>query len=231
MMPANLSFKSIYVQTVQVSLEHLYMGVEKYKFDLVDNLWTRWRAAIRGKVVYLSLYQGLIYALPVLRASKFLAFCTGVVIVHSTLPKPDPEQRFESALPKGSKGGKTKVKFASTKFGVPEVVFEISEAPHEHYTRVDNDLHTSIRITKQEALTGCTKKLPSLNDDGKIEIVIQPNQIKTSGDTIRIQGQGWPVRNAPEVYLHGDLVARVQIVEKPKRKKQRKRTKDESRFE
>jgi DnaJ-class molecular chaperone len=146
------------------------------------------------------------------------------------LPKPDPEQRFESALPRGSRGGKTKVRFASTKFGVPEVVFEISEAPHEHYTRVDNDLHTSIRITKQQALTGCTKKLPRLDDDGKIEIVIQPNQIKSSGDIFRIQGQGWPVRNAPEVYLHGDLVVRVEIVEKAKHKKRRKRNKDKFPF-
>jgi hypothetical protein len=108
MKPANLSFKSIYGQTVQVSLEHLYKGVEKYKFDLVDNLWTHWRAAIRGKVVYLSLYHGLIYALPLSRAREFVAFCTGVVIVHATLPKPDPEQRFESALPKGSNGARPK---------------------------------------------------------------------------------------------------------------------------
>ena len=72
MKPANLSFKSVYVQTVQVSLEHLDKRVEKYKFDLVDNLWTHWQAAIRGKVVYLGLYHGLIYALPLLRAREFV---------------------------------------------------------------------------------------------------------------------------------------------------------------
>jgi DnaJ-class molecular chaperone len=94
--------------------------------------------------------------------------------------------------------------------------------------RVTNDLQTSIRITEQEALMSSTKKLPIQDDDSKIEIVIQPNQIKTLGDTIRIQSQGWLVRNDPDVR---DLLMHVEIMEnKAKHKKRRKRTMDKTQF-
>ena len=222
-MPANLSFKSIYVQKVPIPLEELYRGISNWKFHLVDNWWTRWRAAFRGKIAYLSFYQAVIYSFPMLRTSKFLALTIGMAVAHATLPKPDPSQIYETSLQKGAKGGKTKVKFSSTKFGQPEVIFEIVEAPHEVYTRKGNDLHTDLIITPQEAELGCTKSIPSLeNDRETIDVTIRPKQVQTSGDTVRIAGKGWPIRNAPNVYHHGDIVVRVLI--RNKRRRARKKS-------
>lgn len=220
--PANLPFKLIYVQKVSVPLDQLYKGVDDWKFTLVDTWWTRWRAAIRGKFAYLSFYQALTFSLPILRTSKFLAFCVALVVSHATIPKPDPRRIYETKLPRGSKGGKTKVRFGSTRFSQPEVVFEIFEAPHDIYSRVGNDLHADLVISNKEAKMGCTKRIPSLEEEeGSIEVALRPNQIRTSGETIRITGKGWPVRNGPDVYLHGDMVVRV-IIKKNRSKKKKK---------
>jgi DnaJ-class molecular chaperone len=248
-MPAdlNLNVKSIYIQKVQVPLEELYRGTD-WEFTLQDNLWTRWRAAIRGKSVYLSLYQGLMYSLPLLRTSRYLALVAGLVIMNATLPKPSPHQTYKTHLRRGSKGGgKTRVKFASTtqtanQWSQPEIIFQVEEAPHKRYKRVDNDLHTTLRITPQEAKKGCTKHIPSLaedhhddddddnnhnhhhhtNKEEAISVKIPPNV--SNGDTVRVRGQGWPVRNAPDVYLHGDMIVQVQIRATKQRKRSRSRT-------
>lgn len=218
-MPADLSLKSIYVQKVYVPLPKLYKGAE-VNFSLVDNLWTRWRAAWRGKIALLSLYQGLMYSLPVVKTSKFVAFVIGLVVAHATLPSPDPRQQYRVRLGRGTKGGKTKVRFASTKFGIPEVVFEIVEAPHKLYKRKGNDLHIAISITPEQAKKGETFEIPSLDDEeDSIQLTLQPNEIKSSGDTVRIVGKGWPIKNSPDVYLKGDIVVRVMLHARRKRKR------------
>jgi DnaJ-class molecular chaperone len=207
---AGLSFKSIYIQDVKISLADLYKGQSNFRFHLVDNLWTRCRAAIRGKVILISIYQGLIYSLPLLRTSRFLACFAGFVIVHATLPKPSPQAVFESTLRPGLKGGETKVKFASTSFMTPEVIFNIQESPHESYKRVGNDLHTEVKITTEEALNGCTKRILSLDESASIEFTIKPDKLQ-NGDTVRIVGKGWPIKNAEDIYFHGDMIVRVWI--------------------
>lgn len=219
-MPGNLSFKSIYIQKVKVPLEVLYSGAD-FEFKLVDNLFTRWRAAIRGKVIYLSMYQGLIYSMPMIRTSRILAAIVGMVIVHATLPKPDPLQSYFSKLPRGAKGnGGTRVRFQQGRIGQPEVVFEILEAAHRRYTRVDNDLHTFVRIKKREAELGCTKQIPSLDPKEDAISIEIPRQV-ADGDIIRIRGKGWPTRNDG---IHGDLLVRIEIKElgSTKRGKRRK---------
>jgi curved DNA-binding protein CbpA len=103
MMPTNLNLKSIYIQKVEIDLETLYKGVTSFRFELRDNLWTRYRAAIRGKFIVLSIYQGMMYSFPVLRASKLLAAMIGLCIVHVTLPRPDPQASYAATLKKGTK--------------------------------------------------------------------------------------------------------------------------------
>lgn len=220
-MPGNLSFKSIYHQKVKVPLEQLYTGAD-FEFKLVDNIWTRWRAAIRGKIIYLSLYQGLIYSMPMIRTSRVLAAIVGMFIVHATLPKPDPLQSYLSTLPRGSKGNGTKVRFQQTRNSLPEVVFELQEAPHRRYSRVDNDLHTFVRIKKREAELGCTKRIPNL-DPSQDPISIEVPPQAAHGDTIRIRGKGWPIRNAN---IHGDLLVKVEIQEQGGKKQRGKRRKN-----
>ncbi len=214
----NLSFKSIYKQTVKVPLEQLYTGAE-LEFQLIDNVWTRWRAAIRGKIIYLSLYQGLLYSMPMIRTSKILAVIVGLFISHATLPKPDPLQTYSSTLPRGVKGNGTRIRFQQNSNGQPEIIFEIQEAAHNRYTRVENDLHTHIRITKREAEKGCTKEIPSLDPrQDPLTIDIPPHTV--NGASVRIRGKGWPTRNSD---IHGDLLVKVKIKEEGNSKQGKRR--------
>lgn len=220
MMESGLDFKSIYHTDVEISLEKLYEGKE-CDFKVADNMWTRWRAAIRGKSLYLCLYQGFIYALPVMRASKAAAFIVWLSIVHVTLPKTDPEKTYSHKLRPGFKGDSS-ITFASTGFDSPEIVFRVKEERNKLYKRVGNDLHTTIEITEKEASRGCKKRvkpLSSTHEDkaGKLTVEIPPSV--EDGHLLRLNGKGWPIKNAPGVYLYGDLVVRVKIVKKRRRQK------------
>ncbi|KAG7371458.1 Zn finger domain containing DnaJ-class molecular chaperone [Nitzschia inconspicua] len=243
MMPSELSFKSIYVQTVKVPLETLYKGVKNYSFHLQDNLWTRYKAAWKGKVIFLSLYQGLLYSAPIIRINKVLAAVVGLFIMHSTLPRPNPEATYTCDLKPGTK--EISVRYASTRFGQPEVIFQVVEEPHPIYTRIGNDLHTTLKLSNQEAREGCMKRIPALDPaEGPIDIVIPPNKYSYTKQKkrqqelensrkrqytshkarnhkksehyesiIRVPGRGWPNGNAD---LKGDVLVKIQV-KRPKR--------------
>lgn len=198
------SFKSIYKQKVNVPLEKLFTGAE-VEFQLVDNVWTRWRAAIRGKIIYLSLYQGLLYSLPIMRTSKALAGIIGLFVAHVTLPKPDPMQSYLSTLPKGSK--QVRVRFQQKRNDQPEIVFEVHEAPHKRYQRHGDSLKTFVKITRSQAEKGCVKRIPPLDPKREpITITIPPNI--TYGEELCVPGEGWPTGEAD---VTGDLIVRVEI--------------------
>jgi DnaJ-class molecular chaperone len=164
----------------------------------------------------ISIYQGLIYSLPLLRTSKYVAFVACLVIAHATLPKPDPQKLYESTLRPGLKGGHAKFRFTSTSFMTPEVVFEIHEGPHKLYRRLDNDLHTIIAISAEEARNGCIKRIPSIDEKSSIEVTIKPSKVQDR-DTIRIVGKGWPIKNAEDVFLYGDMVVLIRVQRRRRR--------------
>jgi len=204
---SGLSLKSIYKQKVQVPLEQLYTGVVDMEFTLVDNLWLRWRAAIRGKIVYVALYQGMLYSMPIIRTNKIVAAIVGLFIAHITLPKPDPTQSYISTLPKGTKV--SSVRFRQNRNDQPEVIFEIQEAPHKCYRREGDNLWTFVKITSSEAERGCTKEIPPLDpNQSPILLSIPPNT--TPDDELCLRGMGWPTGNEDS---YGDLFVRI-IVQK-----------------
>lgn len=252
-MPEEISFRSIYVQKVRVPLDVLYKGVTTLPLPLKDNLWTRYRAAWRGKVLLLSLYQGLIYSSPIWRASKVAATIVLFFVTHLTVPHPDRDRQFTATLRPGSKGGKTTVRFASKTYKEPEIIFRIEEDRHPIYRRVDNDLHTSVTISSEEAEDGCIRRISGIDPtDPPIELVIPPGKFRyirstedekhrqeekqhqkkktndqsyNTSQIIRVHGRGWPIRHEPDVYLYGDVIVTV-IVKKPSRRHQRKRRKN-----
>ena len=61
--------KSVYVQKVQVPLQDLYSGRSNVELVLRDNLWKRYRAAIRGGVFKSIFLQGVLFSIPILRVS------------------------------------------------------------------------------------------------------------------------------------------------------------------
>jgi len=218
-------FQSIYVQAVSVPLKTLYTGVDRHEFHLRDNLWTRWRAAVRGKIIWMNLYQALTCAVPVIRTSKVFAGMVAVVMLQATLPSPQTTY-YTSKISKGTKGGSKKekdpvagsqIQFQSTGLSSPTVIFQLMEEKHPVYRRVDNDLHVSLSITLKQAQKGCRLQIPFLDPkEAPLEVQIPP--WTQSGDAIRIVGRGWPRLNSKDVYLYGDAVVNINV-EKKKRKK------------
>jgi len=176
--------------------------------------------------------------------SKVLAAVIGLYVVYVTLPHPDPEAPYTVTLRKGARGGNTNVKFASTNQGQPEVIFQVESAPHPIYRRENEDLHTELTITNQEARDGCEKIITALDPtEEPIEIKIPPNLYsykkqrrklnrQPSSSTyssssnnqydniIRIKNRGWPIRNThnskihPDVYLFGDMIVKIKVLKK-----------------
>ncbi|VEU39166.1 unnamed protein product [Pseudo-nitzschia multistriata] len=233
------AFKSIYVQKVRVPLEDLYKGVQSFRFELRDNLFTRYKAAIRGKSMCYSLMLSFYACVPFIRSSKLLATVVGSIVLHATTPEPDPRASYVTSLRKGAKGGHTNVKFSSPGIdhrpGI-EIIFEIEEKEHPVYRRVDNNLHAEVTITSKQAEKGCRVKMNALDRSEKpIEITIPPKtysyeqqkklqkqKVSSSSkaiydNVIRIRGRGWPIRNThhsddhPDVYLYGDLFVTVKV--------------------
>jgi DnaJ-class molecular chaperone len=214
---AGSTLKSIYIQKVSLPLHELYKGGET-KFTLKDNIWKRYRAAFRGGAAWLNLYQALMYAIPCLRLSRYIALAVGCLIFHSTLPRPQ-QTVYPVHLQPGYKGGKTKLAFKSNKFGQPEVIFVLEEERHARYRRIDDDLHTTATITPRKARHGCTLSVKSLDEqESPMQIRLQPNQIQMSGDQVRIPGRGWPIRHARDDKERGDVIVRI-IIQKPPRRK------------
>ena len=163
-------FRSVYLQKVQVPLEDLYKGVPSFCFDLKDDLIRRYQASIRGNFFCYSLYQASIFFVPLLSSSKAVfALLAALYIVNGTTPIPDPTASYTTTIRRGAKGGATTVRFED--WDTLEVVFRIEEAEHPVYRRIGNDLHASLTLSGQEAVHGCTKRLPAL--DPKTEPAIE----------------------------------------------------------
>jgi DnaJ-class molecular chaperone len=230
------SLKSIYIQKVKLPLQDLYTGVEDCEFTIQDSWWQRYRAAFRGGAALLNLYQAFLYGLPLWRLSHYLALGTALTIFHRTLPRPNPHKRYRATLPPGYKGGSTKLAFRSTRFGEPDVIVELEEERHERFERIQNNLYTTITILPMQARRGCTIPIEPLdamtNKEARIDVILQPNQIRESGQQVVIPGRGWPIRKKDnngsstsstgggaaksKVHSAGDLVVRVLIEKKKK---------------
>lgn len=198
--------KSVYVQKVQVPLQDLYTGRSNVELVLRDNLWKRYRAAIRGGIFKSVFLQGVLFSIPILRISIPMSVIVTVALVHCNIPRP-VKLLFDCNIQTGWKGG-TKLTFKEMEPGF-DVVFIIQEQKHGRYTRVGNDLHTSISIRRRQAKEGCVTEIEPLGTyDSPIRLSLRPNQIKYSGQTITLRGKGWPRRQGGG---YGDLVVTVNL--------------------
>lgn len=198
--------KSVYVQKVQVPLQDLYEGRPNVEFLLRDNMWKRYRAAIRGGIAKTLFFQGVLFSIPLLRISIPLSIIVTGALFHTNIPRP-VKLLYDVNLQRGWKGG-TKLTFKEVEPGF-DVVFILEEQKHGRYTRVGNDLHTSITIRKKQAKEGCVTEVEPLGAyDAPIPLYLRPNQIKKSGQQITMKGKGWPRRGGGG---KGDLVVTVNI--------------------
>lgn len=199
--------KSVYVQKVKVPLQDLYSGRANVDFILKDNLWKRYRAAIRGGVAKAIFLQGILFSIPILRVSIPMSMIVTAALVHCNLPRP-VKLLYDCNIQPGWKSG-TKLSFKEVEPGF-DVVFVLQEQKHGRYKRVGNDLHTSITIRRKQAREGCVAEIEPLGThDVPIRLVLKPNQVQRSGQQITLRGIGWPRRQGGGGC--GDLVVTVNF--------------------
>lgn len=205
--------KSIFVQKIQIPLEELYSGVSRKPLYLQNTLWTRYRAAFRGGMALHIAIQSFFTSLPLLFRTGPILFVTSFVLLfHLNIPQPT-KTTFYASIPKGWKQG-TKLKFQNGKDGgvtpMMEYIFIVEEGKHTRYTRVGDDLHTNVSITKDMAKNGCTVCMDPLDEkDGVIQIDLKPGEISQKKQNVIIKGKGWPKSDGTYV---GDLIVSVRIV-------------------
>lgn len=193
-------FKSVYVQNVAVPLEDLFSGKIGYELSLKQNIWQRLRAAFRGGVGLVLLYQSFLFALPMLRFSKIASLIVGISLFQGNLPEPSKCNFFVNLKP-GYKEG-TKITFTEPGY---DAVFVLKEAHHKLFVRKGNDLYTTIDLTQQQARRGIVLEISHL-DGSPLEIRVPPGS--KTGSLIRMEQLGWPNRRTN---LRGDLLVQLRV--------------------
>lgn len=219
--PVLSSLNSVYVQKVAVSLQDLYAGKQGVEVTLTDTLWKRYAAAFRGGVAYLLLYQAFLYSIPSFRMSTWFAALFGGVVFHVQLPRPTITQYMFDLKP-GYKDG-TKLRFKDTEPGFEVVFVLVQGEKHDTFTRVGNDLHVTVPISREEMREGCTIDIEPLGpEEATIEVEVAPGIIERSGQTLTVKRKGWPIR---KLKTHGDLIVHFTLTtirrRQPKQRQQR----------
>ena len=198
------SLQSVFVQSVPIPLSTLYAGEKSIEFVLVDNVWMRTMAAMRGGCGGILLYQSLLYALPTLRFAHWLVAATlGATMFVVNLPRPT-KKAFRCNLPPGYKAG-TKLTFRTEDPSI-SVVFVLAEEQDSIYRRVGTDLHVDIEVDRVEARHGCHIDVPHIDPQKQpIRLAIPPMDEESD---IVLRGHGWPSRSSQST---GDLIVHVHI--------------------
>jgi molecular chaperone DnaJ len=218
--PVLSGLNSVYVQKVAVSLQDLYAGAQGVEVTLKDTIWKRYAAAFRGGVAYLLLYQAFLYSIPSFRMSTWFAALFGSVVFHVQLPRPRVTQ-YTFDLKPGYKDG-TRLRFKDTEPGL-EVVFVLVQGDkHDTFTRVGNDLHVTVPISREEMKEGCTIDIEPLGPgEATIEVEVAPGIIEKAGQTLTVKKKGWPIR---KLKTHGDLIVHFTLTTIRRRQPKHQRT-------
>jgi DnaJ-class molecular chaperone len=201
--------KSIFQESVSVPLATLYKGLDgdsSLYHSIKVNLWRRVVAAFRGGIAYPILYTSLLYALPLLRVfGKHGTFLMWLSIFISQLPQP-VTTRVRVPIRAGYKPG-TKLTFQ--KEAMAEIVLVLKGEEHAYYEMIGNNLHTTAILSLKQARKGCTLRRTRLGSDTADVLYITIPAGSCEGDTVRVRGEGWPIRKARDRY--GDLIVHVRI--------------------
>lgn len=210
---ASTSFKSVFVQKVPVSMSQLYHGVS-IQVQFQPTLWQRLVAAFRGGLAWALLYQSVLYSLPVwrmLRNSSTLLVTAYLFL--AMLPTIDKQVLECQILPGYKYGTKFVYRHAAKNVEIVLVLSKCKTEQQQLFQLVDHDLYTSVAILQTQAKEGCTIEIDTL-DSSPLSIDIPVGV--SSGDTIRVAGQGWPIRergsgSSSDKRLRGDLIVKVKV--------------------
>jgi hypothetical protein len=211
--------KPHYVQKVSVPLEVLYAGDNKVDLELKASLIGRYKAAYRGGgLTPILLQTGLTVVLTWLRSQKvnwLLSLAMFAFLVHANIPPPPTKTTYSTAVKKGWKSG-TKLRYNSDE---ADVTFIVQEGSHETFSRVGDDLHTSLEVTGKQLRKGCTITInPLCNSEDPIQLTLRPGEVE-NGETITIKSRGWP--KGGEHGESGDLQVLIRRRAKGRRKRQK----------
>ena len=126
--------------------------------------------------------------------------CSGVAEKKFTL-KDSFVERYKAAF-RGGVGQRVALQSFSNKSG-----FILKEKYHDTFQRVGDELHTVISVPSMKAKRGCPIAVNLLDSDIPIEVFVKLEEIRKSGNIIRIKGRGWP-----KLDTRGDLVIHVNVV-------------------
>ena len=200
--------KPHYIQKISVPLDVLYAGGETVDLTLKTSILNRYVAAFRGGVLKPVLMQSaLTVVLTWLRSQKinwFLSLFLFISLTHIHLPNPPTKVVYTTSIKKGWKGG-TKVNYNTSDANVTFIIQESSN--NTSYSRVGNDLHTRVDVSKRQLRRGCTLTIPPLcSSDGPIKLKLKRNQVR-DGETVTIKSRGWPITG--HINSYGDLKVKI----------------------
>ncbi|KAF2203252.1 hypothetical protein GQ43DRAFT_438957 [Delitschia confertaspora ATCC 74209] len=91
-----------------------------------------------------------------------------------------------------------------------DIIFELSEAPHDVFERAGADLKAELKITLAEALTGFNRVVLTHLDGRGIQLNVQQPQGKVlrPGQVLKVPGEGMPMKKSDH---KGDLYLVVDI--------------------
>ncbi|KAF4551259.1 DnaJ C terminal domain-containing protein 2 [Elsinoe fawcettii] len=125
---------------------------------------------------------------------------------------------LELYVPRGAREGE-KIVLAGEADQVPDqepgdLVFEITEKPHETFVRAGADLSCELEISLREALTGIDRVVVKHLDGRGLKLTVQQprGKVLRPDDVLLIKGEGMPVKRSDD---RGDmyLVIRVKFPE------------------
>lgn len=121
------------------------------------------------------------------------------------------ERVFAVQVGKGWKAG-TKITFpgeGDEAYNTPagDIILALKEQPHPRFTRQGNDLHYTAKLSLNQALTGCTVEVQTL--DRRV-LPIAVSDIATPGGRQVVKGEGMPKAKNPK--KRGNLVITYAIV-------------------
>ncbi|POR33010.1 DnaJ protein [Tolypocladium paradoxum] len=89
-----------------------------------------------------------------------------------------------------------------------DIVFTLTEEPHDIFSRLGNDLSAELKVTLAESLTGFSRVVLKHLDGRGISIERPRGKILRPGDCIKIEGEGMPMKRGE---AKGDLYLLVNV--------------------
>ena len=89
-----------------------------------------------------------------------------------------------------------------------DIIFVLTEIPHEKFTRAGPDLAADLHITLAEALTGFNRVVLTHLDGRGIQINVPQGQVLRPEQILKVAGEGMPLKKSDQ---KGDLYLEVKI--------------------